>query len=192
MQNDCWSRLSGFEKGTKSECEKNDKRKPGVAGTRMMVEHVDRDGNRHTFKFGRKPDGSYVGDNCFLDMYEFAEDGNKPIIKLRLKNKNEKQGAWFAAAALMTRRSTGRRSLLTSPGRLPRGLVMRGLFWFLVAAACVTDVASANVAGTGDWNQGHPAFFVGGSHAWQRRGLIRLRPESAPPSPGFTSSAFTR
>ena len=31
---------------------------------------------------------------------------------------------------------------------------MRGLLWFLVAAACcVTDVASANVAGTGDWNQ---------------------------------------
>ncbi len=66
-------------------------------GTKMMVEHVDRDGTRHTFKFGRKPDGSYVGDNCFLDMYEFEEDGNKPIIKLRLKNKNEKNGAWFAA-----------------------------------------------------------------------------------------------
>lgn len=66
-------------------------------GTRLMLEHTDRDGTVYSFKVGRKPDGEWVGDKAFIDLYEFEQEGNKPTFKLRLKKQGEDKGAWWGA-----------------------------------------------------------------------------------------------
>lgn len=65
--------------------------------TKVLIEHTDHNGRTHTIRFGRKPDGEFIGDKAFMDFYEFAPEGNKPIAKLRLKVAGEEDAAWFAA-----------------------------------------------------------------------------------------------
>ena len=161
-------------------------------GTRMMVEYVDRDGNRHTFKFGRKPDGSYVETTVSSTCTSSQRMVTSPSSSCVSRTRTRSRVPGLPLGGLpRTRRSTGRRSLLTSPGRLPPRVGDERVALFLVAAACcVTDVASANVAGTGDWNQATRLLLAQSCVA--EAGFDSAQTGECAAIAWFTSSAFTR